>query len=82
MVPTEPELVLLIKSTRVAVNLQCLRAAALDVPWGRRPRSSGAAVRGLHRGSAPPCWNCLCRRVRSTEVVLPRGNCLWLQSPG
>lgn len=77
MVPTELELVSLIESTRISVNLQCLRAAALDVPWGARPRSSGAASRGSRWGSALPRWKCLCRRVRSTEVIFPP----WKLSP-
>jgi len=60
MVPTEPELISLIGSTRVAVSLRRPRAAALDVPWGRRPRAP-ALRNGVVLGLCPsplevPVW--------------------------
>nr|XP_009936577.1 PREDICTED: TNF receptor-associated factor 4 [Opisthocomus hoazin] len=60
MVPTEPELISLIGSTRVAVSLRRPRAAALDVLWGRRPRAP-ALRNGVVLGLCPsplevPVW--------------------------
>lgn len=77
MVPMEPELVSLMESTRITVNLQCLRAAALDVPWGGHPQSSAAAVSGEASLLEVPVW-----KGEEHKGCFPSGNCLWLHSPG
>lgn len=53
MVPTEPELVLLLESTRVAVTLWRLRAAALDMPWGSVSLELWCCVLGGPPGALP-----------------------------